>query len=265
MRCGFVRLGLGQAGKRTQVFAVFLIFLLGLGAVPVSAQNIDWLVNIDDDPSDPTNAGGTILYTVTVTNNGILTAPATTLSLDIPTGTEMDQAGGGNIVNCLPASVVGPGTVTCDVPTLIQDQVESVVVEVVAYAAGTVTLGASVPEAGDDQTGNNAVSEGTTVVSGADLGLEITGPASVASGDTITYTLDITNKGPDAASDIDVNFPVPTGVVFLGAPAGCSPGGGGYNCTVSGPLGVSDSVSFDFDAQVYAASSSSRSWLLFWR
>ena len=51
----------------------------GVGA-QAQAQDIDWVVNINDTGSDPTPAGGTISYRLTIGNAGLDNAPATTVT-----------------------------------------------------------------------------------------------------------------------------------------------------------------------------------------
>ena len=76
------------APKLRQTFAAFLVFLtLFMAAGEARAQSIDWLLNLSDAGSDPTAAGGTITYQITVTNDGFDPAPATTISLAIPAST----------------------------------------------------------------------------------------------------------------------------------------------------------------------------------
>ncbi|WP_149586970.1 hypothetical protein [Tabrizicola flagellatus] len=73
----------------------FLAMLLvaSLGASQATAQ--DLLVNITDAGSDPTPAGGTISYTVAVSNNDFVTSsPATTLTLTVNAGTTLTSATG---------------------------------------------------------------------------------------------------------------------------------------------------------------------------
>ncbi len=55
-------------------------------------------------------------------------------------------------------------------------------------------------------------------------------PEPVVSGRIITYTLFITNNGPDIATNVVLSDTLPTGVIFQSASAGCVEGGGVVTC-----------------------------------
>ncbi|HEY4278999.1 MAG TPA: DUF11 domain-containing protein [Conexibacter sp.] len=57
-------------------------------------------------------------------------------------------------------------------------------------------------------------------------------PTPVIAGRTLTYTLQVTNDGPDAAANVVIRDPLPRGVSFLSASAGCSENGGVVDCEV---------------------------------
>ena len=58
-------------------------------------------------------------------------------------------------------------------------------------------------------------------------------PASVGAAQNLTYTLTVTNGGPDTASGITVTDTLPGSVTFVSASAGCSESGGTVPCTAS--------------------------------
>jgi uncharacterized repeat protein (TIGR01451 family) len=206
--------------------ALALLFGLAWGAAgEAQAQNVDWVVNLDDAGSDPSPAGGTVTYNIDVANNGFDTAPATTIDLDVPAGTTLsavDETGG--ISGCAPVPATGPATVICTVPSLAATASVQLSADVTTTASGTIAFGAGVPtDAGgvsDTDTANNDQTETTTITAGADVGLSVSGPASAASGSTVTYSFEIENAGPDPASNLQLDFPVPTGFTGVSAPAG---------------------------------------------
>ena len=53
-----------------------------------------------------------------------------------------------------------------------------------------------------NSTNNSATQPGTIVGPPADLAVAASGPASAAEGDTFTYTVTVTNNGPNAATDV---------------------------------------------------------------
>ena len=236
-------------------FVVLGAFFAVAGATQARAQSIDWLLNLSDSGSDPTAAGGTISYALTIENNGFDPAPATTLFLNIPATTTFVSATG-SITGCTPTPSTGPSTVRCDVPALASRALVNLAINVRTTRSGTVSLTASVPAAGDADTLNNSMSEATTVTAGADMSLALSGPASAASGQRIIYSFTTTNNGPDTASSIVLQFPVPTGITAVTAPAGCTLGASTYNCTIAGPITAGASVSSVFQGQISAAAGS---------
>lgn len=224
---------------------------LAMALSPAAWAGVDWVVNNSDTGFDPMPAGGDIVYVVTVGNNGDTAAPTTTLTLAVPATTSFVSATG--------MSCSGTGPVSCTVPTLAAGgspgDRATVNVRIRTSAQGNVTLGASVPVAGDDDPGNNADNESTTVNAGADIALALTGPASAPSGSTVSYTYTITNNGPDASGAQTLSVPVPVGLTGIVAPGGCTLGGGSYTCSVAG-LAVSASTTRTFTGQISAAGSS---------
>ena len=233
----------------------FLVFAV---AAQAQAQNVDWLVNIDDTP-DPANAGGTIDYTIRVDNNGFDAAPATTVDFDIPAGTSLAGTSG-TITGCAPDPAAGPATITCNVPPLASLASAQVVASVTTSAAGVVTVSATVPNSSggvnDIDAGNNTLSEQTTVNAGADIGIALNVPATAASGSFVDFDFVATNNGPNTANSFDVSFTIPTGITNVTPPPGCSLSGTVYTCSVAGPVPVGGTVPLTFNGQIFAAGGS---------
>lgn len=256
-----------QAAVKTVVLVTATFVTLLLAASAVSAQSVDWLVNIDDSGFDPTAAGGTIEYTVEIDNNGFDAAPATTVDFAVPANSSL-AAVTGDFSACrigatpISVPVAGAATVTCDVPALASLGQASGVVEIVSQESGVLELSASVPTAGDGLPGNNTLSEQTTVVVGVDLGIDLVLPASAASGSVIALDLTVVNNGPDDASSFDISFPIPTGVTNITGPgggplpSGCSIGSGTINCSISDTLVDRASLARSFEGQIEAAGGS---------
>jgi uncharacterized repeat protein (TIGR01451 family) len=89
-----------------------------------------------------------------------------------------------------------------------------------------------------------------TVVPTSDLALaksvDMAGPEV---GDSLVYTLEVTNAGPSDASGVAVTDALPAGVLFLAASAGCSEAGGVVTCTQAS-LASGASTSFDVEVEV---------------
>src|SRR5438552_11199078 len=64
----------------------------------------------------------------------------------------------------------------------------------------------------------------------ADLGVTKTGPDSAAAGSNVTYTIEVTNAGPDSADNATLNDPLPAGMTFVSR----GPSPAGWTCTDPG-------------------------------
>ncbi|PJF09386.1 SdrD B-like domain-containing protein [Pseudorhodobacter sp. MZDSW-24AT] len=237
------------------LFGLVVVFALVATMGQARAQSVDWVLNLSDTGSDPTAAGGTIAYQITVTNDGFDTAPPTTIELNIPANTTFTGASG-TITGCSPTPSLGPSTVLCEVPALVSDAQASLTAEVLTRTAGTVEFGASLPTEGDTNGANNSQTETTTVTAGADISLTLSAPPSGSAGSVIDYSFSITNNGPDAASNVALQFPIPAGIVGVLPPPGCVLSGSSYACTIAGPIPVGGSVDRVFQGQISAASGS---------
>ncbi|HEY0231420.1 MAG TPA: hypothetical protein VGC55_09220 [Dokdonella sp.] len=196
---------------------------------------------------------GAISYTVVVSNNGPSDADGALFSDPLPAGIGAVSAscaapGGGAV--CGPVAVAGT-VVTSTITTLpAGGSVTFTISGIAPGAPATLTNTASVqPPAGvdDPNPANNSSSVDTAVVAvtgSADLAIVKTGPATIAAGGTITYTLAIGNGGPDAADGASYSDAVPAGIT--GVTASCGGEGGGALCgtqptvtgnTVSGAIG----------------------------
>jgi len=225
--------------------------VLTMLASTAATAGVDWVVNNSDTGFDPIAAGGNVTYVVVVSNNGNSAAPPTTLALNVPATTSFVSASG--------MSCSGAGPVTCSVPALSAagggSDSATVNVTIRTSAQGEVTLGASVPTAGDDDIANNADNESTTVNAGANLALVLAGPSSAQSGGSATYTFTVTNNGPDASGTQSLSFPVPSGLVGVSPPSGCTLAGSTYSCAVAG-LANGASTTLAFSGQIAAAGGS---------
>ena len=74
--------------------------------------------------------------------------------------------------------------------------------------------------------------DGTFKVLCADLAIAKTAPSAAVPGEPLTYQLVVTNQGPDAASDVLVTDPLPTGLTFVSASPGCGLSGQTVSCSL---------------------------------
>src|SRR5262249_44390757 len=90
----------------------------------------------------------------------------------------------------------------------------------------------------DPNQANNTSSVTTMVQTGqqsADLSITKTGPATVTTGQTFTYTLAVSNAGPNNATGVTVTDHLPSGVGYLPTTTNqCTNYAGTVTCTVGG-------------------------------
>jgi uncharacterized repeat protein (TIGR01451 family) len=204
----------------------------------------DLAVTKSDSP-DPVGAGGTLIYTLTVTNKGPNTASGVVLTDTLPAGEtfQSDTVPAG--WSCSTPAVGGTGKVTCttsSVPANKSGIIKLAVKVNSTVAAGTVisntaSVSAQTP---DGAPGNNTATAKTTVSKGADLSVTKTASSDpVVAGTALTYTIVLTNKGSGTATTVKMTDGIPSteGFQSVTAPTGWSctspsPGGSGtLTCT----------------------------------
>lgn len=157
--------------------------------------------------------GERLIYTLTVTNYGPTPSREVVVTDTLPGGVHFVEASPG----CGYAK--GAGIVTCALPPLAALATAEVAIEVVApYVVGEIGNSAvvtgSVP---DVDAANNVAGDATWVSAEADLALAKTaGPSIVLAGDLLTYTLVITNRGPDRAGGVTLSDELPPGLTYAG-------------------------------------------------
>jgi uncharacterized repeat protein (TIGR01451 family) len=190
-------------------------------------------------------------YAISVNNAG--PDPATSFSLtDTLPGTMTFVSiaqNSGPAFDCSSHPSVGSGgTITCTIASLASG------------ASATFTLTGHIPSgtaSGTTFSNTANVSSSTTdpdpdnnsslfalVVSSSDLAITKTGPATAASGGTISWTITASNNGPDTSAPTTFNDPLPAGTTFVsivqntGPTFVCSNPGVGNNGAVSCSIGT---------------------------
>ncbi len=181
------------------------------------------------------DTGQRITYTLIITNNGSDTLPAGSVVSDtLPSSLTILAPGSvsGTIAN------VG-NLVTWTLPQLVLNEVTTATITATVKAGSasqTISNRASINSAtqGDTITANNS-STATLTVNGADLHIgKSVMPLLPLEGDTITYTIVVTNIAGDTSPNIVISDVLPTGITYGGLVSG-SPSEGSYT---AGSVGV---------------------------
>jgi len=196
------------------------------------------------DVLDPVLVGDTITYKIVVTNNGPSTNSSLTVTDNLPAGATYQDASGSGW-SCGHVA----GVVTCTRTNLAPGTAPDITITVTAPATPTTlsnTASVLLSAVGDPDSGNNSQTITTTVnppsVVDADLSISKSGaPDPVSAGDTLTYTVSVTNNGPASANNVEVIDNLPSGVTF-GSAGGtgwtCGHLTGVVTCTYGIPLGI---------------------------
>ncbi|MBM7775601.1 putative repeat protein (TIGR01451 family) [Actinokineospora baliensis] len=191
------------------------------------------------------NAGQTVTYTISATNNGPNAATGATLVDTLPTGTTFISAAPPAGVTCSPSGQ----TVTCSLGTVANGATISipVVARVNADTAGGVVINSVRVAAttADDITVNNTATVPVTVTQSADLQVtsSLNGPI-VPGTEQTTLTSTVTNAGPSTAQGVVLNIPLPDGATVVWATDGCTVSAGTLTCVV-GTLAPGQSFTAD--------------------
>jgi uncharacterized repeat protein (TIGR01451 family)/fimbrial isopeptide formation D2 family protein len=178
---------------------------------------------------DPVAAGANLGYTLTVTNNGPDPADAS-WSDTLPAGTTFVSLAAPGGWTCSTPAVGSGGTIDCAIdPLPVSSAVFTLVVHVDASVldgtilSNTATLTSTATEA---NPGDESATELTAVflpLTFADLQVtKVDTPDPVTPGTDLTYTITVTNAGPESAAQVSVLDTLPAGTTFvsLAAPAG---------------------------------------------
>ena len=163
--------------------------------------------------SDPTpNVGDQVTFTVTLTNNGPDAATAVQVTDLLPAGLTFVSATPSQGTYTAATGVWIVGTVTTALP-----QTLTLTATVVSPAARTNTATISDADQFDSNTTNNTASS-TETPQQADLALTKTvNDPTPNVGDQVTFTVTLTNTGPDDATGVQVNDLLPAGLTFVSA------------------------------------------------
>lgn len=196
---------------------------------------------------DTVTAGGMITYTISVTNHGTEDAASIEVTDPFPSGATIHSALGAEWT----CGETG-GILTCTRESLPVGDMSDIVIEVIApVTPGIISNIASVSALTDDpdetNNDNSANPVETTVLRAADLELtKEAAPQTVSPGKNLTYTLTVTNHGPDPADNVTVTDDLAENLSFLSANGvgwACGESGTVVTCTMTSmPVGTSTIV-----------------------
>ncbi len=170
------------------------------------------------DLVDPVTVGSNVTYTVDVSNGGPDTATNVVVTDPLPAGVTYVSATPTQ-GTCSELS----GTVTCELGDLANGAGASVDIVVSTSSVGLLSNTATVSsDIADPVDTNDSDTEETTVdevaADEADLAIDksdLVDPVTV--GSNVTYTVDVSNGGPDTATNVVVTDPLPAGVTYVSA------------------------------------------------
>jgi large repetitive protein len=220
-------------------------------AAPTTVQPAADLRIAKTDSPDPVQAGTTLTYTLAVANDGPSTANAVSVSDTLPSGVTFLTATGTGWTCAQTA-----GVVTCTRPTLAVGAAPPITITVRPTGGGTITNTATVGSATlDPNTVNNTAKEPTGVTAVADLELiKTVVPTTPSRNGNVTFTLTLVNRGPDAATGVQVRDQLPAGLTFVSS----NTGQGLYNAATGvwtiGAVPVNGTVTLGITATVTSLS-----------
>jgi uncharacterized protein len=233
----------------------------GTATTSVGFGSADLSVTKTDSP-DPVNAGANITYTITVNNAGPSSATTVQLSDTVPANTTFVSLAAPAGWSCTTPPNGGTGAITCtNASVAVGSNVFTLVVAVSPNAApGTVISNtATVASATTDpNTGNESDTETTSVLSPANVSGTKTASGSFAAGNTVTYTVTLSNSGPSAQANnpgdefVDV-LPSQLTLISATATSGTAVANVGTNTvTWNGSIAAGGSVTITIQALVEA-------------
>lgn len=211
----------------------------------------DLTTTVVPPPTTPVASGADVTFSVVVSNNGPSTSQTPELRYTLPANVTFDAAASS------PACSEAAGTVTCTLPSIPSGASSPALTIVVTSGIVGATevdnvFRAVATTTPDHIPGNNAARARFATGEAADVGVtktpDVTAPAV---GETVTYTLVVSNDGPDSAQQVELTDQLPDGLAFgaftQNPGDACSLNGTTIECDL-GTLAVSGAVTVAYTA-----------------
>ena len=180
-------------------------------------------LSITNTPSgNPVNAGSPLSFVLSVSNAGPdATSGTITVSNTVPAGvTGATGSGPGWSCGAQSGSVV---TCTSTTPISASSTAPPLTIAMNAPGSGPAVDNASVSAlTSDPNAGNNAASASVTITPKADLSITKNTSSAGIAGQSMVYTVVVTNNGPSSAASVSVADPTPAGLTFVSNSGGCT-------------------------------------------
>lgn len=180
-------------------------------------------------------AGQNATYTVTISNAGPSSSSAYTVLDPTPAGLTFVSNSGG----CTTPYPCSMGNLNAGQSTVITSTYA-----VAPGASGSISNTASISgSVSDSNPSNNSSTATSTVTPGADLSANVTGPATINTAQTATYTITFGNAGPGSASSSTATINLSGGTIASTSSTSftCSASGGSSVTCTSGALAAGSS------------------------
>ncbi len=223
-------------------------------------EQADLSVTKGDSP-DPVAANSDLSYSIAVSNSGPDAASNVSWSDVLPAGTtfvSLSQPGGWT---CSTPPVGAGGSVSCSLAVLASGGSASftLVVHVPSNFSGVspiINIVIITSDTNDNNSGNDTASTYTNVSTSADLSVTKTADDETPTvGDTVSYTITVSNAGPSDATNAMVTDTLGSGLTYVSSNASQ----GSYNSSTGlwtvGDLGAGSSATLTLNATVNASGS----------
>ncbi|MEA2491435.1 MAG: hypothetical protein QOH21_3227 [Acidobacteriota bacterium] len=189
-------------------------------AVTVTAGATQADLAIEKNGPGSAGADTDVTYTIQLTNSGPGAADKVALNDTLPgtmTFVSFTQDSGPLLTCTTPAAGSG-GTVTCTTASFAAGETATFTLTghiPAQTATGTAFTNTITVSADNDQAEENNVGNVTTVVSSVDLAVTKTAPPTVVAGNDLSYTITVTNSGPDPADNVHLDDMLPSSTTFV--------------------------------------------------